>query len=414
MKLSPKQAEVIKNKSRFKVLNWGRRSGKTTAFAYEALGTALTKDNAHITYIAQTLGDARDIAWEIFIEVFGEAVVSTNQTLLEITVKNLKGGNSKVVLRGWESIYQSNKGRGTENDLLLCDEVAFCKMFMDYWDKVLMPTLLTSKGRAVFASTPNGFNDFYRLVQRAESAEDWWYSHATSYDNPANDPKDIERIKAETSEDAFAQEYLADFRRLEGLVYKEFDRNLHLYEGEPTREIINKLAGIDFGFTNPCAVVSILEDSDGHFWINDMWYKTGRTEEQIAEYVKSCAFNMVFPDPESPSAIEVMNRKGINVMEVVKGKDSVASGINAVRALFRQNRIHIHKDCTPLIWELENYAYPEKKPDHNEPEVPIKENDHALDALRYCLSNYKSNAISDAEYYMMLDAKRRGVNNYSR
>jgi hypothetical protein len=38
-----------------------------------------------------------------------------------------------------------------------------------------------------------------------------------------------------------------------------------------------------------------------------------------------------------------------------------------------------------LISELETYAYPEKKPLHNEPETPIKENDHACDALRYAL-----------------------------
>ena len=163
MELNKPQSEVILNKSRYKVLNWGRRSGKTTLFAYEALGTALTIPNAKITYYAQTFGDARDIAWDIFLEVFGDAVLKKNETLLEIVVANLSGGTSKISLKGWESVVTSQKGRGTENDLLLVDEVAFCRGFNEYWETVLEPTLLTTNGRAVFGSTPNGFNDFYYL-----------------------------------------------------------------------------------------------------------------------------------------------------------------------------------------------------------------------------------------------------------
>jgi hypothetical protein len=48
-----------------------------------------------------------------------------------------------------------------------------------------------------------------------------------------------------------------------------------------------------------------------------------------------------------------------------------------------ENPLFIHASCTNLIWELETYSYPEKKPDRNQDENPIKENDHAVDALRY-------------------------------
>jgi hypothetical protein len=243
MLLTKKQEEVILNKSRFKVLNWGRRSGKTTVFAYEALGTALTIPNAHITYYAQTFADARDIAWNIFLEVFGECVESKNETLLEIKVNNLKGGLSLVSLKGWESVYQSGKGRGTENDLVLHDEVAFCRNFIENYEKVIAPTLLTTKGRAIFGSTPRGFNDFHTLVNKAQSNEGWFYSHATSYDNPHNDPAEIGRIKNEISDDRFQQEYMADFRKTEGLVYKEFDRVRHLFDKLPER-VCEVLVGV--------------------------------------------------------------------------------------------------------------------------------------------------------------------------
>lgn len=416
MNLHQKQEQVIRDKSRFKVLNWGRRSGKTTVFAYEALGTALTIDKAHITYYAQTFTDARDIAWNIFLDVFGEAVVKKNETLLEITVKNLKGGESVVKLRGWESVYQSGKGRGTENDLLLCDEVAFCKEFMEFYEKVLEPTLLTTVGRAIFASTPDGFNDFYELVGKAQTHQGWAYYHATSYDNPANKEEEIERIKSQIIPDRFAQEYMADFRKKEGLVYKEFKREKHIYnetsERQP-RNIIKTIAGVDFGYTNPAAVITIQKDFDGTYWVSEEWYKRGKNDVQIADYVESSRLDEVYPDPESPSAIAEMEKRSINVREVVKNKDSIKHGIDKIRALFLQNKLFIHSSCKNLILELETYSYPEKKINHNEDENPIKENDHALDALRYALfmdepSNFMHQLKQEHRIYQNRSRNRTG------
>jgi hypothetical protein len=394
MQLTPKQATVILNKARFKVLNWGRRSGKTTVFAYEALGTALTIPDAHITYYAQTFGDARDIAWNIFLEVFGDAVVNKNETLLEIKVKNLKGGTSLISLKGWESVYQTGKGRGTENDLILADEVAFCRQFMEYFDKVLAPTLLTTKGRAVFGSTPNGFNDFYLLTERANKNPDWYYSHATSYDNPANDPKEIERIKSEISEDRFAQEYLADFRKLEGLVYKEFNRNKHLYEDEK----INKkeeIVSVDWGFTNPTAMLRVFVDNDDRYWFTEEYYQTGKTTEEVIAYLKTWKPEYVYPDPAEPDRNKMLSNAGYYVRDVSK---DITAGIDKVRELFRRDKIRIHKSCINLIWELESYAYLSKKNGSNEPENPVKENDHLCDAFRYLLFMHSPRKLEDLSY----------------
>ena len=392
--LTPKQSEAILNKSRFKVLNWGRRSGKTTYFAYEALGTALTVDNAHVTYYAQTFGDARDIAWNIFLSIFGEAVLSKNETLLEIKLANLKGGTSLVSLKGWESVYQSGKGRGTENDLLLCDEVAFCRGFMEYFDKVLAPTILTTKGRAIFGSTPNGFNDFHALTGRALNNKDWFYSHATSYDNPANEAVEIDRIRAEISEDRFAQEYLADFRKLEGLVYKDFDRSRHIFTEQPQVREINRILGVDFGWTNPTAILTIIVDYDNNYWIIGEKYKTQMDIDlEIIPYCQRERSNAVYPDPAEPDRIEKLKKAGLNCMEVSK---DIEYGISSVQSLFKRNKIKIWAGCTNLIYELETYRYPDKKSNHNEPELPIKENDHLMDAMRYAL--YNTAPIEDDSY----------------
>ncbi len=391
MELTQIQQKTIKSQARYKVLNWGRRSGKTTVFAYEALGTALSINNAKVTYYAQTFGDARDIAWDIFLDVFGDSVIKKNGTLLEITVANTLGGTSKVSLKGWESVVTANKGRGTENDLLLIDEVAFCRGFHEYWTKVLDPTLLTTKGRAVFGSTPNGFNHFYDLVERATVNKDWEYIHATSYDNPFNDQEWLESKKKEITEDSFAQEYMADFRKMEGLVYKEFNRARNVFDNEV--EGLEYIAGVDFGFTNPAAVIHIRKDRMDNYWVTDEFYEKGKTDQQLAEYVSIQGFNKVYPDPENPAGIQELKNKHIYCVDVVKGKGSVKNGIDQIRTMLNQNRLKIHKNCINLIWEFENYHYPNKRDNRNEEENPTKENDHALDALRYAIMSNRPHEI---------------------
>lgn len=399
--LTKKQAEVINDRHRYKVLNWGRRSGKTTVFAHEAFIAGLAIKSAKITYYAQTFGDARDIAWDIFLDIFGDAVVKKNETLLEITIRNVHKGTSKVSLKGWESVATAQKGRGTENDLLLIDEVAYCKGFKQYWDTVLEPTLLTTKGRAIFASTPNGFNDFYELSNKAQFSKEWFYSHATSYDNPYNDSKDLDKKKEELSSDRFCQEYLADFKKQEGLVYKEFNRLSNLFDDDEKIDIEKIIGGVDFGFVNPAGIVSVKKDKRGVYFIFDEYYEVEKTDAQIADIVAAKDFQKVYPDPENAGAIKELKDRRVNVCEVLKGKGSVRTGINKIKELLKQRRIKIHKNCTNIIWELETYHYPVKKVDVNEDELPVKKNDHLLDALRYIiLMDAKTEEIKTYENWL--------------
>jgi len=408
--LTEKQAEFILNKKRYKVANWGRRSGKTSLFAWEAFGTALEKDNARITYYAQTFGDARDIAWDIFLQTFGDAVAKKNESRLEITLHNVHGGTSLVTLKGWESVVTSGKGRGTENDLLLFDEVAFCRLFMEHWQKTLEPTLLTSKGRAVFGSTPNGFNDFYTLSQIAQNDPAWFYSHATSYDNPHNDPAELEKLRDSRGLDAFAQEYLADFRKLEGLVYKDFDRNRHIVETLPTPEqLAGKRGAIDFGHKNPAAIITVYKDRDSRYFISNEYYETDKITSELIQEMQPRRLDSWYPDPAEPDRIEEMRRAGLTINEVSK---DVEAGTDTVKKLLRQQRLFVHSSCRNLLWEIDNYRYKPRRADQNEPEEPIKENDHLMDAMRYALHMWEgvsqtSDAIKDHYEQLRLKAKMR-------
>ena len=372
MILTPTQAEIAKNRARFKVLCCGRRWGKTT-LAIEEIKGKIASGKKKIAYIATTYQQARDIVWNLLKTELKGAFF--NEQRLEIQI-----GKCILVLRGWEAIETL---RGQAFDFLILDEVASMRKFWMGWQEVLRPTLTDTKGKVMFISTPKGYNHFYDLFNQELKDKDYKSFKFSSYDNPFLPKEEIDNAKITLPVERFEQEYMASFQKTQGLVYKEFNREKHLYEELPQGEY-EKIGGVDFGFKNPACVLDIRFAKD-KFYVEDEWYKRERTEEQIADYISAYKFNEVYPDPENPSAIEVLKQKNINVREVIKGKDSVKSGINKVREMFITGRLKINKRCVNLISELEMYSYDDEVGDRNEKENPIKANDHALDALRYVI-----------------------------
>lgn len=390
MILHPKQKIVANDKHRFRVVNCGRRFGKTSLAAVEMIGYGVAYDDVRIPYYAPTRDDARDIMWSMLCKEARDIIVDKNEGRLELKIRNQFGGTSLLVLYGWEAVQERKKGVGVKNKFIVLDEVAKYRNFLSNWQEVLRPTLTDLRGEAMFVSTPNGFNHFYDLYNLERKDDDYKSFHFTSYDNPYMPVDEIEKAKEELTEDRFAQEYMADFRKTEGLVYKEFDRDEHIFEEAGFEDdefvVIKTFGGVDFGFHAPAAAITIKKDKDNVYWVTDEWYKIKQTDLQIAQYVGALKWNECYPDPESPSGIKELENCSVNVREVLKGKDSVRNGITVVAELFKANRLYIHESCENLIWELETYSYPEKKADRNEVENPIKENDHALDALRYALT----------------------------
>jgi len=383
MVLHPKQAQIAKSRKRFRVVNCGRRFGKTLLATEEITGFAYAKKDRRIAYIAPTYQQARDIAWAILKRKLQDIALNINESRLEIEIPTQDGGTSWIYLRGWESIETM---RGQSFDFLVIDEIAMMRNFFAGWQEVLRPTLTDRVGHALFISTPRGFNHFYDLYNNQDKDDSWQSFHFTTYDNPFIPKDEIEEAKKILTEDRFAQEYLADFRKTEGLVYKGFSRDIHIYSDIPPRaEIVTTLGGHDFGTNNPCASITIKKDQDAVYWVHNEWYETGKTDAQQADYIAALKWDACYPDPASASGILELKRRGVNVRDVIKCADSVRNGINTVKELFKTGRLKINKDCTNLIWELETYSYPDRKPYRNEEENPIKENDHALDALRYAL-----------------------------
>jgi len=383
--LHPSQKIIAKDRSRFKVINCGRRWGKTTYSVEVMKAKALSKE-CTIAYIAPTIGQARDIAWAMLKKELQPIIVKAKEApSLELEIRNQKGTTSLIKLRGWEAIETL---RGQAFDLLVIDEVASMRNFWTGWSEVLRPTLTDREGQVIFISTPKGFNHFHTLFNKQFEDRDYKSFHFTSYDNPHNKKEELDKAKSELDENQFAQEYLADFRKVEGLVY-------NLPESEIIEPIDTKIRtearimGVDWGFRNPAAII-VLYFKDKEWIVAEDWKLAGRTTSEIIQAMQNKIAEhkviQVFPDPAEPDRIEECRRAGINCREANK---DIEGGVSYIQNLIKEKRLKVGKNCTYTIEELNTYQYPEGVDGKPFKDVPEKMNDHLMDAMRYAIYSYK-------------------------
>src|SRR3990167_2786658 len=119
MKLHPAQSQIVSDTHRFRVVNSGRRFGKSTLVAYEMVGVGASQVDARVPYYAPTRDDARDIMWKMLQEAAGDLVVDKNEGRLELTIRNKFGGTSLLPLYGWEAVQKRGKSEVPPNLFLI-------------------------------------------------------------------------------------------------------------------------------------------------------------------------------------------------------------------------------------------------------------------------------------------------------
>jgi PBSX family phage terminase large subunit len=330
--------------------------------------------------------------WSILLNLIpAEIIKKTNETemvfeLINGSTINLKGADNPDSLRG------------VRIDFCVFDETAF----IDKWDlvwRVIRPTLIDSKASVWFVSTPNGFNHFKTLFET--NLPDWRSFHFTSYDNPYLDPSELDKAKQEMSEDAFAQEFMGEFRKMIGLIYKDFSRDKHMVDIPQFDSNWTFTRALDFGFAHKSALIYFAINSTGtEIYGYDGIYQEGMTESQIADIVKIKDVGKVITNPVADSAqpmsIQQLNELGVFFNPVEKGHDSVKNGIVKVAELLKvradtgKPTLMFNKNLTWIADEFERYRWVENKSAGDAiREVPYKVNDDAMDAIRYFAMSYQ-------------------------
>jgi len=159
----------------------------------------------------------------------------------------------------------------------------------------------------------------------------------------------------------------------------EFDYTKHVLDYIDRTRLTKIVYGVDFGWTNPSAILAVGFDGDGRAYALDELYQNRLSDEQlIAE-----AQNMVSEygdgeficDSSEPQTIDKMNKAGLRASGNRSKRDD---GIREVGSRFKLSedkryRLYIHSRCVNFISELQTY------------DADKKENDHLTDCSRYAI-----------------------------
>ena len=168
--------------------------------------------------------------------------------------------------------------------------------------------------------------------------------------------------------------------QLEGVIY-----NFEQIDQMPDNAGLVRIGGLDYGFTNSkTAGVDILADvRRKELYLDEMFYNTGMLNSDIIRALNAHGFPKkgprLYADCAEPKSNEEIKRAGFNVFGSYKGK-SIEEQIAFVQGW----KIYVTKRSVNLIKEGRNYIW-DTDADGKKLNVPIKDYDHGMDAMRYAV-----------------------------
>ena len=173
-----------------------------------------------------------------------------------------------------------------------------------------------------------------------------------------------------------------------------FDPKRHVFHGE--KEGRQTYISCDYGTQN--ATVFLLWKRDGDYsYCVDEYYYSGRdqarqkTDAQYADDLdawlleNNTSRDMVdafIVDPSAASFIAELRGRG---WKVRKALNDVLDGIRHTGSLLNEGRLLFSDSCTNTLHEFASYVWDEKAMERGE-DKPVKQFDHAMDAVRYYVS----------------------------
>jgi len=309
-----------------------------------------------------------------------------------IIVRNVNGGLSKI---GFKSCDQGReKFQGTSLDYVWFDEEPPLDIYMECKMRVL-----DKQGIIYGTMTPlKGLTWVYEQIYLNNSNDpDVWYEQMEWGDNPFLNKKEIEKLSSTLAYDELESRRYGNFSGFGGRVYGEFDENIHVIEPFDVPIDWYDNISIDPGLTNPLSCHWYSVDYDGNIYViaehfegeKDIVYHANKIKEickklnwkttyngKIEALIDSAANQRTLASVKSVS--ELFFEQGILVNTKVN-KD-LFSGISKVKQYLKdangKAKLFIFKNCTNLIREFKSYYWGNN-------DCPIKNDDHALDELRY-------------------------------
>ena len=230
------------------------------------------------------------------------------------------------------------------------------------------------------------------------------YLHFLMQDNPSLTRQIMERYRSLYSGSFYERFVEGKWVAVQGLVYPFFCESRNVCE-VPGGEFERYCISCDYGTVNP-ASFGLWGKQNGIWYRIDEYYHDSRllgeqkTDEEHYSALEKLAgdreIDSVTVDPSAASFIECISRHGR--YHVRPAKNDVLTGIRRVGDALKSKKIMISKDCTDCLREFALYCWNEKTGG----DVPVKENDHAMDDLRYFVSMVISENCADSFFVASL------------
>lgn len=281
------QRRVRASKARFRVLVSGRRWGKTEldkAESAEEFGTP-----GLVWYIAPTFDMARDLMWEPLKSFVHREWLAREPNETRMELETIWGCRFAC-----KSAEHPDRLRGRGPRKVICDEFQDWKDGMRTWQEVILPSLLTTNGRALFTGTPKSFNHLHALFELGQRGlagdkklKDWASWQFRTSEAPHITQAFLEDMRAQMDDRSYRQEFEASFEGLAGRAYYAFDRKEDVKPVELLRGLPVAVA-FDFNIMPATAVIGQPAGQDARVW-REVWiaHAGGEATKASAEKVQA-------------------------------------------------------------------------------------------------------------------------------
>lgn len=230
------------------------------------------------------------------------------------------------------------------------------------------------------------------------------YLHFEMTDNPSLSQKTLERYEAMFT-GVFYERYIrGKWVIAEGLIYPMFGE-ASIVDELPEGEGASYYISCDYGTLNPFSAGLWCWDGRTATRVAEYYYsgrdtQASKTDEEYFEEVKRLAggraIKSVIVDPSAASFIEVLRRHHFPVR---KAKNDVINGIATTARYLQDGTIKIYRGCKDAIREFGLYRWDDKSTEDR----PIKDNDHAMDDIRYFAYTILRERAGKASYTSIWD-----------
>lgn len=236
-------------------------------------------------------------------------------------------------------------------------------------------------------------------------------------DNPALGDAYKDNLKKEYQGGHWYRRFiLGEWAASSGAVYDGFDED-NLFEKQMVQPNYY-IAAIDYGTINStcCLIGAVTPKLWPQIRVEEEYYwdsqKTGRTKsdvelaQDIKRFISHRRLSALYVDPSSASLkIELRNLD----LPVIDAKNDVLLGIQIVNKFVYGKNLVIHRSCKNLVEQMTSYQWDPKSIKLGE-DRPLKNNDHAVDALRYMTASaFPTGQFSQNDDNITMEQLRRQV-----